>query len=142
MHMFAFALMGWMLAGALPLAAQESVGMKLEDAGFTMKEANTPQKMARLKSVPARKFVARSKNGRSYYIYADPDYCRCAYIGSEDALKTYRAAASAGVGFLPGYRDPADASKPSGSNLEIEMVHDMASDGDPIPGDDIFHPGF
>ncbi len=124
-----------------PARAQEGVGQRLEAAGFVMREANTAERMARLRALAPRKFVARMKDGTRYYVYADPDYCRCAYVGGQKALDDFRAA-RAGAGFLPGYRDPADTAQPSGANVEIEMVHDMAQDGGPVPGDDIFHPGF
>ncbi|MBZ0138865.1 MAG: hypothetical protein K8H87_03715 [Pseudorhodoplanes sp.] len=124
-----------------PAGAQEGVGQRLEAAGFRMRAANTAERMARLRSLPARKFVARLNDGTRYYVYADPDYCRCAYVGSQKALDDFRSA-RAGAGFLPGYRGPADTSQPSGADVEIEMIHDMAQDGGPVPGDDIFHPGF
>ena len=58
----------------LPASAQEAIGMKLEAAGFVMREANTPKKLARLKTLPPHKFVRRMKNGAAYFNYADPTY--------------------------------------------------------------------
>lgn len=132
------------LAGLLGFAAvaQEAAGMKLEDSGFKMKQANTPEKMMRLKSIPARKFVRRTRKGVAYFIYADPDYCKCAYVGTQAAMNNFRGMNAPPSG-LPGYTGPADTSKPSGANVESEMITDMGKDGD-MPGsvDDIFHPGF
>jgi hypothetical protein len=71
-------------------AGQEAKDMKLEDLGFIMRPANTPEQMARLRLLPPRKFVTRSKDGRRYYVYADADYCRCAFVGDELAMKNYR----------------------------------------------------
>ena len=121
--------------------AQEATGMKLEDAGFKMKEARSEKQMMRLKSIPARKFVRRTRNGMAYYIYADPDYCKCAYIGTQKAMDDYRVA-SAPVTGLPGYNPQADLTRPSGDNVERDMITDMGEDGD-MPGDDddIFDPG-
>jgi len=131
------------VSGSLGLAAvaQEAAGMKLEDSGFKMREANTPDKMAKLKSMPARKFVRRTRNAVPYYIYADPDYCKCAYVGTQAAMDTFRGMSARASG-LPGYTGPVDTSKPSGANVEAEMIHDMGDDGNE-PGDenDIFHPG-
>jgi hypothetical protein len=45
--------------------------MRLEDMGFIMRPANTPEQMGRLRPLPARKFVARTKDGNRYYLYAD-----------------------------------------------------------------------
>ena len=47
--------------------------------------------MERLRLLPARKFVARAKDGSRYYLYADPDYCQCVFVGNELAMKNYRA---------------------------------------------------
>jgi hypothetical protein len=73
------------------LAGQEGADMRLEDMGFIMRPASTPAQMERLRLLPARKFVARTKNGRRYYLYADPDYCQCVFVGNELAMKNYRA---------------------------------------------------
>ncbi len=127
------------LLGA-PALAQEVTGMKLEESGFKMKEANTPERFSRLKSFPARKFVRRTRSGVPYFIYADPDYCKCAYVGTQAAIDTFRGMSARASG-LPGYTGPADTSRPSGANVEAEMITDMGEDGD-MPGsdDNIFHP--
>ena len=131
------------VSGFLGLAAfaQEGAGMKLEDSGFKMKEARSDKQMMRLKSLPARKFVRRTRNGVAYYIYADPDYCKCAYIGNQQAMDDFRLA-SAPVTGLPGYNAQADLTRPSGDNVERDMITDMGEDGDtPGEDDDIFDPG-
>ena len=127
------------LLGA-PALAQEVTGMKLEESGFKMKEANTPERFARLKSFPARKFVRRTRGGVPYFIYADPDYCKCAYVGTQAAMDAFRGMSARASG-LPGYTGPVDTSQPSGANVEDGMITDMGEDGD-MPGsdDNIFHP--
>jgi hypothetical protein len=88
----AAALLAVLLAG--PAAAgQEGTDMKLEDMGFVMRPATTPAQMERLRMLPARKFVRRTNGERRYYIYADPDYCQCAFVGNELAMKNYQALA-------------------------------------------------
>ena len=72
------------------VAGQEATDMFLKDAGFVVRVADTPAERARLRAVPARKFLRRHKEGHAYYIYVDPDACRCAFLGDEDAMKTYR----------------------------------------------------
>lgn len=129
------------LLGVTPLAAQSQLGkdMKLEDAGFKMREANTPQKMARLNSIPPYKFVPHRKNGARYYVYADPA-CRCAFVGDDNAMKAYRdMVAPSGRGFLPGVGDIGRDT--GGVNLENEMQTEM-NDESGTNFDDIFHPGF
>ncbi len=49
-------------------------------------EANTPQKMERLRSLTPHKLIARQKNGVPYYLYADPDDCKCLFIGDKIAF--------------------------------------------------------
>jgi hypothetical protein len=71
-------------------AGQEAKDMKLEDLGFIMRPANTPEQMARLRLLPPHRFVTRSKDGRRYYVYADADYCQRAFVGDELAMKNYR----------------------------------------------------
>jgi len=71
-------------------ASQEGRDMKLEDVGFVMRPANTPAELQRLKLLPPRTFVARNKDGRRYYLYVDPDYCKCVFLGDELAMKNYR----------------------------------------------------
>jgi hypothetical protein len=69
-------------------ASQEGKDMKLEDMGFVMRAADTPAQIERLRQLPPRTFIARSKN--RYYLYADPDYCKCVFVGDELAMKNYQ----------------------------------------------------
>ena len=71
-------------------AGQEAQDMKLEDMGFVMRQADTPAQIERLRALPARTFVGRTKDDRRYYLYADPDYCKCVFVGNELAMKNYR----------------------------------------------------
>ncbi|MGE3871040.1 MAG: hypothetical protein AB7F51_16195 [Pseudorhodoplanes sp.] len=121
-----------------PAPGQERIDMKLVDAGFIMREADTPQKMARLKTIPPRKFVARSKNGVRYYVYADPDYCKCALVGGQEALDAYRDAVARTTGSgLPGYSQNDPSLPVGGDNVERDMMSDINVDGgSPDMGDD------
>lgn len=125
---------------AAPVTAQEAIGMKLEAAGFVMREANTPRKLERLKTLPSHKFVRRMKNGAPYYIYADPTYCRCALIGNQDAMKSYRDMVKP-ISPPPGYRDFAGNISGSGEPVEKDIINDMSHDGDAQMEDDIFNLG-
>lgn len=77
------------LSGAAE-ANQEGRDMKLEDMGFVMRPADTPAQIERLRRLPPRAFVTRTKSGQRYYLYADPDYCKCVFVGDELAMKNYR----------------------------------------------------
>lgn len=118
---------------AVPAAAQLNAGMRLEDAGFKMKEANTPQKMERLRSLTPHKLIARQKNGVPYYLYADPDYCKCLFIGDRIAFENYRA-------MPPQPLQPDDVGR--GRNPVVsDMVDEMDRDGS-LDQDDMIDPGF
>jgi hypothetical protein len=90
-RIFAFLIFG--LSGGAD-ASQGGRDMKLEDMGFVMRPANTQAQLERLRQLPPRTFVARSKNGRRYYLYADPDFCKCVFVGDELAMKNYQDLAS------------------------------------------------
>lgn len=62
----------------------------LAAAGFRMKPADTPEKLAKLQAMPARKIVTRTKDGQVVYLYADPDYCKCLYAGTQPQYDRYR----------------------------------------------------
>jgi hypothetical protein len=77
------------LFGGIADAGQEGKDMKLKDVGFVMRPANTPAQLERLRLLPPRTFVTRTKDGSRYYLYADPDYCKCVFLGNELAMKSY-----------------------------------------------------
>jgi hypothetical protein len=87
-----------LLAAALsaePAAAgEEGTDMRLEDMGFIMRAATTPAQMERLRLLPPRKFVRRTKEDRRYYLYADPDFCQCVFVGNELAMRNYQVLVS------------------------------------------------
>jgi len=52
-------------------------------AGFDKKVADTPERLAHLERLtPARKLVAHRRDGKLYYVYADPEMCKCLYVGT------------------------------------------------------------
>jgi len=56
---------------------------QLAAAGFEKKVADTPAKLAHLGTLtPARKLVSHRRDGRLYYVYADPVVCNCLYVGT------------------------------------------------------------
>jgi hypothetical protein len=80
-----------LLVSGPPGFAQQTIGQLLIASGFNPIAATTPDKVARLMALPANQFVLRKKAGRSYYVYADPSECTCAYVGGADAMDKYRA---------------------------------------------------
>ena len=62
----------------------------LAAAGFQMKLANTPERMKRVSALPQRKFVkVPYRDGTVRYVWADAEYCKCIYAGTEAAHGRY-----------------------------------------------------
>jgi len=126
--LFAFVLFG----GAMPVTAQLATDMRLEDAGFVMRRADTPDKVARLRLIPPRQFVTRTgKNGR-YYLWADPDTCKCVFVGGPGALQSFKD-------MRRGVPQPDNVGPGSnGINPENMIIHDMDEDaGINVPDGDV-----
>lgn len=62
----------------------------LAAAGFLMKAGDTSEKLASLRALPPRMLVPQSREGRLYYVYADPETCRCLYVGTEAQYQEYQ----------------------------------------------------
>jgi hypothetical protein len=60
---------------------------ELREAGFRAVVADTPEKRARLESIPARQFRFARQDGKPIYVYPDPAGCGCAYVGNEAAYQ-------------------------------------------------------
>lgn len=74
------------------LEKQEATDVEstLAAAGFVMKPADTPEKLEKLKALPVRTVVSRTKDGEPVYLYADPDFCQCLYAGGPDQYARYQ----------------------------------------------------
>jgi len=55
-----------------------------------VRAAGTPEGLAHLEEMPARRLVARTHDGEPRYTYADPDRCRCLYVGGAKEYAEYR----------------------------------------------------
>jgi hypothetical protein len=79
-------------AGLTACAAQ--VQQQKEDllaaAGFTLVPADTPQRQAKLASLPPHKFSHQVRNNQVIFVYADPTICDCLYVGNQAAYDRYR----------------------------------------------------
>jgi hypothetical protein len=117
---------------AMPaLAQQEGLDMRLRSAGFKVRPATTPQELALLRRVPPRTMLSRSDQARRYYVYADPDYCKCVFVGDDVALRTFKDMPPAG-------EQPAAYSSSRPSTTEI-LIREMDAD---LGQTDIFGPPF
>jgi hypothetical protein len=61
----------------------------LSAAGFKAMPADTPQKEAHLKSLPADKLTTAERNGALYYTFPDPKK-NMLYVGQEPQYQKYR----------------------------------------------------
>jgi hypothetical protein len=62
----------------------------LSQAGFRRLPADTPQKVAHLQTLPDQRLVARTYQGKQYYVYSDPKGCNCLYVGNTAQYQTYQ----------------------------------------------------
>lgn len=62
----------------------------LAAAGFQVKPADTPKRLASLAQFPVRKLTSRIRDDQLTYFYADPDFCKCLYYGNAQSYSRYR----------------------------------------------------
>jgi len=62
----------------------------LAAANFRIKLADTPEKIAHLKTLTQHKLVPHEKDAQVYYVYADATICQCVYWGDEAAYQRYQ----------------------------------------------------
>ena len=62
----------------------------LAAAGFQMRLANTPEREAHLKTMTQHEIVPHEENGSMRFVYADAEYCKCVYVGTEAAYQRYQ----------------------------------------------------
>jgi hypothetical protein len=92
-------------------------------AGFTLRPADTPARVAALKQLPAHRFVQQQREGRTIWLYADPTLCNCLYLGGPDAYRFYRQ--------LAAQRSLANAGAEDGA---MSSAYDWAPWGDVTVG--------
>ena len=62
----------------------------LAAAGFQMRLANTPEKLAKVAAMTQRKLVPHEKDGETMFVYADATACKCVYVGTQQAHQRYQ----------------------------------------------------
>ncbi len=81
-----------LLAGCAAIEKQEtrSTEQLLSAAGFDIKPADTPDKLATLQAMKQNKLVRRqTKDGRLQFLYGAAAVFRCVYVGDEQAYQRY-----------------------------------------------------
>ncbi|HXC91238.1 MAG TPA: hypothetical protein VNV18_13835 [Stellaceae bacterium] len=84
---------GLALALAGCVTPQQEAAQKedlLAAAGFQVRPADSPHRVAAMKLLPPNKFVTKVVNGNPVYLYADPLDCNCVYFGNQQNWDTYK----------------------------------------------------
>ncbi len=69
----------------------KSTEQLLAAAGFAIRPADTPEKLASLQAMKQQKLVRRTApNGTLQFTFADAQVCRCIYVGDEAAFQRYQ----------------------------------------------------
>jgi hypothetical protein len=83
-----------LMLGVIGCASEQQQVSQKEDllaaAGFQVRVADTPQRLAAMRGLPPNKFVTRVVNGSPIYQYADPLVCKCVYFGTQQNWDAYR----------------------------------------------------
>jgi hypothetical protein len=62
----------------------------LAAAGFQMKFADTPEQLSQIQGLPQRKLTRVPDGTELRFVYADSNYCKCLYVGTESAYDRYQ----------------------------------------------------
>jgi hypothetical protein len=81
-----------MLTGCATLRRSEARSTEelLAAAGFTMRPADTAERQQRLAARPPYRLESHVKDGTAVYTYADPDLCKCLYVGGSKEYSEYQ----------------------------------------------------
>jgi hypothetical protein len=84
--------LGLSVTGCAAIRAHQTVETEqvLAAAGFQVKPADTPEKLAHLQTLTPRKVVRYTRDGQPQYVYADPETCKCLYVGDEQRYQKYQ----------------------------------------------------
>ena len=98
-RVFAAALCAVSFTGCATLHARDTRAAEhtLTAAGFRVKPADTPAKVAQLDALTPRRLMRRPLDGEAHYIYADPVICQCLYVGGEAEYQRVRELEEANV---------------------------------------------
>jgi len=62
----------------------------LAASGFQMRlAAGNPERESHLKTMTQRELIPHEDNGTMRFVYADAEYCKCVYVGTEAAYQRY-----------------------------------------------------
>lgn len=81
-----------LLAGCQAIEEEEAQTTEqlLAAAGFQMKVADTPERLAHLKTLTQLQLVPHDRDGQVNYVFADAEGCKCLYVGNESEYDAYQ----------------------------------------------------
>jgi hypothetical protein len=84
--------LGMALTGCAAIEREdaEQTEQLLAAAGFEMRPADTPAKLADLQRLEQHKLVQRDRDGTVTYTYADAVDCKCLYSGDEKSYDAFQ----------------------------------------------------
>jgi hypothetical protein len=68
----------------------EQTEQLLAAAGFQMRSADTPAKLADLQRLQQHKLVRHERDGETTYVYADATDCKCLYTGNQASYDEFQ----------------------------------------------------
>lgn len=79
-------------AACAGMQQRETLSMErsLAAAGFQMRLADTPDKLAQLEKLPQHKMLTQQHDGQPIFLYADAADCKCLYAGGQKAYEAYQ----------------------------------------------------
>ncbi len=85
-----------LLAGCVtPQQQVEDQENLLSASGFQPRPANTPERIAMLRTLPPNRFSMCAQGNTFIYIYPDPIDCGCVFFGDQSDYARYRQTVSA-----------------------------------------------
>jgi len=81
-----------LLTGCATIRRSEarSTEQVLAAAGFVMRPTDTAERQQRLAAMPPYRLESHAKDGKVVYTYADPDGCKCLYVGGPKEYSEYQ----------------------------------------------------
>ena len=61
----------------------------LAAAGFQMRLEDTERESKNMLNLPQREIFPQQRDGKTYFVYADDEYCNCIYVGTEEAYQRF-----------------------------------------------------
>ena len=68
----------------------ESTEQLLAAAGFQARPADTSERQQHLATISPRRLERHTRDGKVVYTYADPDGCKCLYVGGPKEYSEYQ----------------------------------------------------